>query len=216
MISAASLNCVRIKYHGISNYLSVLTAMKKKVLEIKQTGGGELWLLQHNHVFTLGQSAKKEHLLETGDIPVVFSDRGGQVSYHAPGQLIFYVLLPLNKFNLNVRKLVQSLEKSTILLLDHFNILGHKKLKMPGVFVKNEKIASIGLRISHGISYHGLSLNVEMPIKNFERINPCGYENLKMTQLVDICQDEKINNIYYLGGLLTDFFLSDIGAKKCI
>jgi lipoyl(octanoyl) transferase len=143
----------------------------------------EIWLLQHAPVFTLGQAGRPEHVLDPGEIPVLRTDRGGQVTYHGSGQLVLYTLLDLHRLGLGVRDLVSLLEEAVVALLDDYGLSGETLAGAPGVYVKGSKLASIGLRVRRGCSYHGLSLNVDMDLRPFERINPCGYRGLRMTQL---------------------------------
>lgn len=143
----------------------------------------EFWLVEHAPVFTQGQAGKPHHLLDPGTIPVIPTDRGGQVTYHGPGQVIIYVLLDLRRHKLGIRSLVTLLEESIIALVASFGILAEAKSDAPGVYVNDEKLASIGLRVRKHCSYHGLSLNVAMDLEPFKRINPCGYQGLVMTQL---------------------------------
>lgn len=146
----------------------------------------ELWICEHPPVYTLGLSGKREHLLDIGgDIPVVHSDRGGQVTYHGPGQLIVYTLLDIKRLGLNIRELVELLENAMIASLAHYGIGANAKRDAPGVYVQGKKIGSIGLRIKNHCSYHGLSLNNAMDLRPFTQINPCGYAGLQMTQLAD-------------------------------
>jgi lipoyl(octanoyl) transferase len=146
----------------------------------------ELWLLQHPPVFTLGLNANPAHLLQPGDIPVIRVDRGGQVTYHGPGQLMAYVLLDLQRRRLGVRALVTTLENAVIATLARYGIRAASQPGAPGVYVEGAKIASLGLRIRRNCSYHGLALNVNMDLAAFTRINPCGFPGLGVTQLVDI------------------------------
>jgi lipoyl(octanoyl) transferase len=146
----------------------------------------ELWLVEHEPVFTLGLNTLHEHLLDVGDIPVIQVDRGGQVTYHGPGQLVAYVLLDIDRRKLGVRSLVRLIEQSVIDLLAEYNVVAGRRHKAPGVYVGDHKIAALGLRIRHGRSYHGLSLNVDMDTGPFERINPCGYPGQKVTQLREL------------------------------
>jgi lipoyl(octanoyl) transferase len=146
----------------------------------------EVWLLEHPPVFTLGQAGRREHILDPGDIPVVQSDRGGQVTYHGPGQLVAYVLLDLRQAGLGVRRLVSLLEDSVIALLADYEIKGHSRPDAPGVYVGERKIAALGLRVRRGCSYHGLSLNVAMDLQPFRRINPCGHAGLNVTELAQL------------------------------
>lgn len=146
----------------------------------------ELWILQHDPVFTLGTNGKTEHILDAGDIPIVNIDRGGQVTYHGPGQLVIYLLLNLHRRKLGVRKLVSIIEASIIKLLASYQITARNDPQAPGVYVGKKKIAALGLRVSRGCTTHGLSLNVDMDLQPFTRINPCGYENLEIIQCKDL------------------------------
>ena len=145
----------------------------------------EIWLVEHPPVFTQGQAGKAEHLLLPGDIPVVKSDRGGQVTYHGPGQLVAYLMLDVRRLGFGVRELVSRMERCLIELLASYGVSAHAKPDAPGVYVNGAKIASLGLRIRNGCSFHGLALNVDMDLEPFRRINPCGYAGLAMTQLRD-------------------------------
>jgi len=146
----------------------------------------EVWLLEHPPVFTQGQAGKAEHVLFPGDIPVVQVDRGGQVTYHGPGQLVAYLLLDVRRSGLGVRDLVSRIEQCLIDLLASYGISANARSDAPGVYVDGAKIASLGLRIRHGCSFHGLSLNVDMALEPFRRINPCGLAGMPMTQLGDL------------------------------
>ena len=148
----------------------------------------ELWLVEHPPIFTLGRAAKEEHLLNPGDTPVVRIDRGGQVTYHGPGQLVLYTLIDLQRRGLGVRALVDLLEQSVIRLLQELGIDAVARRDAPGVYVDGAKIAAVGLRIRKGRSLHGLSLNLEMDLEPFSRINPCGYQGLAVTQLSDLIE----------------------------
>ncbi len=142
----------------------------------------EVWLVEHHPVFTQGQAGKIEHLLNTGDIPVVQSDRGGQVTYHDPGQQVAYILINLRRKKLSVRDLVSHIENTIINTLSQFGIKSNARPDAPGVYVDNRKICSLGLRIRRGCSFHGLALNINMDFTPFQRINPCGYAGMEMTQ----------------------------------
>lgn len=144
----------------------------------------ELWLLEHAPVFTQGQNGKAEHVLNPGEIPIIKTDRGGQVTYHGPGQLMVYTLIDIKRKKLNTREYVSLLEKSVIDYLSSMNLSAYAKLEAPGVYINEQKICSIGLRIRRGYAYHGIAFNVNMNLEPFTRINPCGFANLKMTQLV--------------------------------
>ncbi|WP_081960839.1 lipoyl(octanoyl) transferase LipB [Nitrincola sp. A-D6] len=154
----------------------------------------EIWLLQHHPVFTQGQAGKPEHLLNPGDIPVVKSDRGGQVTYHGPGQLMAYLLLDLRRKKLGVRDVVSLMEEAVIALLADHGQVAVARADAPGVYVDGCKIASLGLRVRRGCSFHGLALNVDMDLQPFTRINPCGYAGLQMTQLRNLCPDADIDS----------------------
>ena len=145
----------------------------------------EIWVNQHTPVFTQGQSGRRENILEPCDIPVVYADRGGQVTYHGPGQLVVYLLFDLRRMDLNARSLVDGIEEIIVRVLAGYSIGATTKRDAPGVYVQATKIASVGLRIRRGCSYHGLSLNVAMDLEPFDRINPCGHANLKMSQVED-------------------------------
>jgi lipoyl(octanoyl) transferase len=145
----------------------------------------ELWFLQHPAVFTLGQGGRREHVNDVGSIPLVQTDRGGQVTYHGPGQLVVYVLADLRRIGIGPRELVRRLEESVIRLLAAIGIAGERRVGAPGVYVNDAKIAALGLRIRKGCSYHGLALNVEVDLAPFLRIDPCGYRGLRVTRLRD-------------------------------
>ena len=153
----------------------------------------ELWLLQHPPVFTLGRNGKTEHVHDTGDIPVIQTDRGGQVTYHGPGQLVAYVMLDLNRRGIGVQSLVRLLEQSVIDLLADSGVEAGRRNKAPGVYVDDRKIAALGLRVRKGCSFHGLSLNVDMDLAPFSMINPCGYSDLEVTQLSALGIDETVD-----------------------
>ena len=183
------------RHLGKKPYLPTWEKMKAFTLERDNETSDELWLLEHPPVYTQGQAGKPEHILNPLDIPVVQTDRGGQVTYHGPGQLVGYVLMDIKKRNIGIRTLVQQLEKTIISVLNDYEIDGKTQCGAPGVFVDNKKIASIGLRVKNGCTYHGISLNVAMDITPFERINPCGFNHLKMTQISDFHPDVTLNDI---------------------
>jgi lipoyl(octanoyl) transferase len=148
-----------------------------------ETTADEIWLVEHQRVFTQGQAGKAEHVLVPGDIPVIQSDRGGQVTYHGPGQQVMYVLLNLKRRKLGVRELVTILEQTVVNTLAQLGIEAYPRADAPGVYVDGRKICSLGLRIRKGCSFHGLALNIDMDLSPFLRINPCGYAGLEMTQV---------------------------------
>ena len=161
----------------------------------------EIWILQHQRVFTQGQAGKPEHLLLTGDIPVVQADRGGQVTYHGPGQITAYIMADLKRLDLGPRSLVDGIETSLVKLLAQYDIEAYPKADAPGVYVGESKIASLGLRIRKGYSFHGLALNVDMDLEPFLRINPCGYAGMNMTHMAEYTDQP---NIKVVGQKLVD------------
>lgn len=172
-----------IRWLGRVEYEPTWRAMQTFTNERDASTADQIWFLEHPPVFTLGMNAAPEHLLAPGDIPVVQIDRGGQVTYHGPGQLVVYPLLDVRRAGLGVRQLVMALESAIIDLLASWNIEAVAKREAPGVYVKGRKVASIGLRIRRGSSYHGLAFNVAMDLEPFQRINPCGYRGLEVTDL---------------------------------
>lgn len=171
---------------GLVDYLPTWQAMQRFTQERDADALDQIWVLQHPPVFTQGQAGKAEHVLFPGDIPVVQVDRGGQVTYHGPGQLVVYLLLDIRRSGLSVRDLVSRIEQSLIDLLAGYGVTAAAKADAPGVYVGDAKIASLGLRIRRGCSFHGLALNVDMDLQPFKRINPCGYAGMAMTQLADL------------------------------
>ena len=176
-----------IRELGVLDYERTWLAMQRFTDERKLVPDtqDEVWLVQHPPVFTQGQAGKAEHLLLPGDIPVVKSDRGGQVTYHGPGQLVAYLMLDVRRLGYGLRELVTRMEQCLIDLLASYGVSAAAKADAPGVYVDGAKIASLGLRIRNGCSFHGLALNVDMDLEPFRRINPCGYAGLAMTQLRD-------------------------------
>ncbi|WP_296258946.1 MULTISPECIES: lipoyl(octanoyl) transferase LipB [unclassified Pseudomonas] len=175
--------CLGFRDLGLIDYEPTWHAMQRFTDGRGRDTPDEVWLVQHPPIFTQGQSGKPEHLLLTGDIPVVQVDRGGQVTYHGPGQLVAYLLLDVRRLGFGVRELVTRIEHSLIELLAGYGVTAAAKPEAPGVYVDGAKIASLGLRIRNGHSFHGLALNVDMDLDPFKRINPCGYAGLAMTQL---------------------------------
>ncbi|WP_150912573.1 lipoyl(octanoyl) transferase LipB [Marinobacter halotolerans] len=155
----------------------------------------ELWFLEHSRVYTQGQAGKAEHILAPGDIPVIQVDRGGQVTYHGPGQLVVYLMLDLTRRKLGIRALVDAIEQSIVQCLDDFGITAAPRPDAPGVYVGDAKIASLGLRVRRGCSFHGLALNVDMDLEPFARINPCGYAGMPMCQMRDFSAGTDIQSV---------------------
>lgn len=170
---------------GLADYQSTLTAMRQLTDSRVVDSPDELWLLQHSAVFTQGQAGKAQHILAPGDIPIIRADRGGQVTYHGPGQWVLYFMVDLRRGPLSVRDLVNMMERCVLQLLEDYMISAALKPGAPGVYVADEKIASLGLRIRRGCSYHGLALNVDMDLEPFGRINPCGYEGLQVISMAE-------------------------------
>ena len=162
-------------FAGLIDYTTSFQAMKTLTENRQDTTVDELWLLQHQNVLTQGLAGKAEHILNATELPIVQSDRGGQVTWHGQGQLIAYLLYDLNRLNWNVRQLVSNTENALIALLNLYNIDAYAKKEAPGVYVRNAKIGSLGFKIRHGRSYHGLSLNIDCDMSGFSFINPCGY-----------------------------------------
>ncbi|MGQ5525101.1 lipoyl(octanoyl) transferase LipB [Chitinimonas sp. PSY-7] len=216
---------LQVKHLGLVEYEPTWRAMQA-LTDARDAGTpDELWLLEHPPVFTQGQAGKPEHVLQTTDIPIVPIDRGGQVTYHGPGQLVGYLMVDLSRRKLGVREFVRRLEQSLVELLADFGITAYGKVDAPGVYVQmpdgEAKIASLGLRIRNGKSYHGLALNVDMDLTPFSYINPCGYAGLAVTQLKDLGVNEtpaslaprlaaKINTLLALEGTasIADYALS--------
>ena len=179
-------NQVLIRYLGEQPYKATIDKMKAFTHDRTADTPDELWVLQHPPVFTLGQAGKSEHLLNPGDIPVEKVDRGGQVTYHGPGQLVVYLLVNIKRRRLGVRHLVSLIEDSVIACLADLGLTAEARQDAPGVYVDGAKIAALGLRIHKGCAYHGLSFNLAMDMEPFQRINPCGYANLPVTQLSEL------------------------------
>ena len=177
---------LEIRRLGMADYTATLDAMRAYTDQRGDDGADQLWLLQHPAVFTQGQAGRAEHLLAPGDIPVVQVDRGGQVTYHGPGQWVVYLLIDLRRRGMGVRALVSLIEQSIVSLLAEYGIAAAADPGAPGVYVDGRKIASLGLRVRRGCSYHGLSLNVDMDLEPFQRINPCGHAGLEVVSLATL------------------------------
>jgi len=177
---------LQIRRLGLVEYEPTWRAMQRFTAERDEATPDEIWFLEHRPVFTLGMNASRRHLLAPGDIPVVQIDRGGQVTYHGPGQLVVYPLLDLRRLRLGIREFVTALERAVIDLAAESGIQAERRRGAPGVYVGGRKLASVGVRVARGGSYHGLALNVALDLEPFGRINPCGYEGLEMTQLSEL------------------------------
>lgn len=180
---------------GVVEYSDTWNRMKNFTQTRSKDDADEIWLLEHPPLFTQGQAGKQEHLLAPGDIPVIQVDRGGQVTYHGPGQLVAYVLIDLKRLGIGVRDLVNVLENAVVQVLAKSAINAYPKPDAPGVYVDGDKIASLGLRVRRGCSFHGLALNVDMDLTPFDRINPCGYQGLKMVDMKRLNNDVALSNI---------------------
>ena len=188
---------------GRSDYQVTWDAMRQFTHQRIPQTPDQLWVTEHPAVFTQGLNGRAEHVLDTGDIPLIQVDRGGQVTYHGPGQLIVYCLFDLNRYGLGVKGLVAKIEQSIIDLLEGYQIAAHTRAGAPGVYVDQAKIAALGLRIRKGCCYHGLSLNVDMELEPFSRIDPCGYRGLAVTQLRDLGVNVSVEQVgYELAGLI--------------
>jgi len=177
------MHSIKIRHLGIVDYQQTVEKMENFTAQRQKNTASEIWLLQHPAVYTLGQAGKRSHILNSQQIPVIQTNRGGQVTYHGVGQLIAYCLLDLKALGFGVKKLVYLLEQSIIDLLKQFNIQAQRKAKAPGVYVGEAKIAALGLRIRRGYSFHGLALNIKMDLTPYQGINPCGYAGLEVCQM---------------------------------
>jgi lipoyl(octanoyl) transferase len=196
LISSPEHPPLSVRCRGLVDYTTTWREMQAFTDTRTAESPDELWLLQHPPVFTLGRNGKTEHLLRhTDDIPLIHVDRGGQVTYHGPGQLVAYPLLDLKRRRLGIQSLVRLLEQSVINLLADYSIRAGRREKAPGVYVDGRKIAALGLRVRRGCCYHGLSLNVDMDLSPFSMINPCGFAGLEVTRLVDLGIDAPFDAI---------------------
>ena len=175
-----------IKHSGLVDYFATWQAMKNFTLTRTKNTFDEIWLLQHPSVYTLGIAGKLEHLIQNNGIAVVRTDRGGQITYHGPGQIVAYLLLDIRRLKLGVRELVRKMEGAVIDLLQEYCIYTESRMESPGVYVGDAKIAALGLKIKNGCCYHGIALNVDMDLTPFSAINPCGYPGLRITQTRDL------------------------------
>ncbi|MGI9302009.1 MAG: lipoyl(octanoyl) transferase LipB [Gammaproteobacteria bacterium] len=189
------MSTVVVRKLGLRTYPPVFEAMHAFTAGRGRHTRDEFWLVEHPPIFTLGRSGKREHILDAGDIPVLQVDRGGQVTYHGPGQAVIYLLMDLRRRNLGVRQLVHGIERAMIDCLAGYGVNASGREGAPGVYVEDRKIAALGLRIRRSCSYHGLSLNVDMDLSPFTRINPCGYEGLETTQLKDLGVDVGLQSV---------------------
>ncbi len=201
---------MKVSFLGRQEYVPLWKAMQAFTDERDESTPDETWFCEHPPVFTLGLNAAQEHLLAPGDIPVVQIDRGGQVTYHGPGQLMVYPLIDIRRAGIGVRTLVTALEQSVVDLAAEFDVDAAARPDAPGVYVNGDKLASVGLRIRRGASFHGMALNVDVELEPFSRINPCGYEGLEMTDLhrlgIDLALEETADR-------LLPHFLNHLGLE---
>lgn len=186
---------LNIRHLGLADYKSTLQSMQDFTKKRNENTLDELWIVEHSPVFTLGRNGKKEHILQDSIIPVINVDRGGQVTYHGPGQIVIYFLLDLHRRKLGIRRLVTLIEECIIELLGEYKLIANSDPKAPGVYIDGKKIAALGLRVSKGRTTHGLSLNVNMDLTPFTYINPCGYKGLEVTQTSNLGIEEDMSSI---------------------
>jgi lipoyl(octanoyl) transferase len=194
-------------------YSPIWEAMSSFTSERHANTPDEIWLLEHFPVFTQGLAGKPEHVLNPNNIPIVHSDRGGQVTYHGPGQLMLYALLDLKRLNIGARELVRRLEQVVMDLLAELSISSERHCNAPGIYIENKKICSIGLRVRKGCCYHGIALNIDMDLTPFQFINPCGFQGLQMTQLRDF---NKSDNVSRIQSLIIPHFVSLFGYTEIL
>ena len=200
---------LNIRNLGLQSYNTIWEDMKNFTSERDENTTDELWLLEHPPVYTQGQAGKSEHILHLNAIPLVQTDRGGQITYHGPGQLVVYILMDIRRRHIGIRTLVSQLEQVLILLLKNYNISAQTRCGAPGVYVNEKKIASIGLRVKNGCTYHGIALNIAMDLSPFSGINPCGYTQLQMTQIHDFVDGISVEEVgkQFIQDFLTIFGL---------
>ncbi len=200
-----------VKNLGLTDYEPVWRAMQQLTDSRHKKTMDELWLTEHNPVYTQGLNGRKEHLLKTADIPIIQTDRGGQVTYHGPGQLIVYCLLNLTRLGLGIRQLVTAIEQAVIDLLSEYDIDAHSRRDAPGVYIEGAKIAALGLRVRKDCCYHGLSLNLDMDLAPFSGIHPCGLQGLKVTRFAD---HVKSWNKQQIGNRICFHLIKSIGYEQ--
>ena len=203
---------IKVRSKGLQDYLKTWEEMKSFTENRDSDTLDELWMLEHNSVFTQGLSGKSKHLLKETQIPIIQSDRGGQITYHAPGQLIIYCLIDIKRLGVGIKKMVSMVEQSLIELLSSYDITAHTLKGAPGVYVNNSKIAALGLKVKHGRTYHGLSLNIDMDLSPYTLINPCGYTDLKVTQMRNLTNN--ILNIYDIKHELSEYLIESVAKTQ--
>ncbi|ABV38095.1 lipoate-protein ligase B [Shewanella sediminis HAW-EB3] len=208
-----SESTLHVRYLGKQDYESVWHAMQDYTDNRDASSPDQLWIVEHPPVFTQGQAGKSEHILNPGDIPVIQVDRGGQVTYHGPGQLVAYPLINIKRLKIGVRQLVTDIENSIVQMLEGYQVKAYAKADAPGVYVDERKVASLGLRIRKGCSFHGLALNVDMDMSPFQRINPCGYAGLEMVQCKQLGGPQTVEEA---GERLVKTFSHNLGYQNLI
>ena len=203
---------IKVHSKGLQDYLKTWEEMKSFTENRNSDTLDELWTLEHNSVFTQGLSGKSKHLLKETQIPIIQSDRGGQITYHAPGQLIIYCLIDIKRLGIGIKKMVSMIEQSLIELLSSYEITAHTLKGAPGVYVNNSKIAALGLKVKHGRTYHGLSLNIDMDLSPYNLINPCGYNDLKVTQMRNLTNN--ILNISDIKHELSEHLIDSVAKTQ--
>ena len=203
---------IKVRSKGLQDYLITWDEMKSFTENRDSNTLDELWTLEHNSVFTQGLSGKSKHLLKETQIPIIQSDRGGQITYHAPGQLIIYCLIDIKRLGIGIKKMVSMIEQSLIELLSSYEITAHTLKGAPGVYVNNSKIAALGLKVKHGRTYHGLSLNIDMDLSPYNLINPCGYNDLKVTQMRNLTNN--ILNISDIKHELSEHLIDSVAKTQ--
>ncbi|VAX01271.1 Octanoate-[acyl-carrier-protein]-protein-N-octanoyltransferase [hydrothermal vent metagenome] len=193
--SNSNNNEIKTQLLGRQAYETIVQRMQQFTAERQKNTLDEIWITEHDSVFTLGFNGKIDHIISESNIPVVRTDRGGQVTYHGPGQIVIYLLIDIKRRKLSIRNLVRLIEQAIIDLLNGYNITAHGDVKAPGVYVGNKKIAALGLRVKQKGTYHGLALNANMDLSPYQYINPCGVTNAEITQLVDFGVTEDLNYI---------------------
>jgi len=199
---------IKVSSKGLQDYLITWEEMKSFTENRNSKTLDELWTLEHNSVFTQGLSGKPEHLLKATKIPIIQSDRGGQITYHAPGQLIIYCLIDIKRLGIGIKKMVSIIEQSLIEFLSSYDIKAHTSMGAPGVYVSGSKIAALGLKVKQGRTYHGLSLNIDMDLSPYKLINPCGYSDLKVTQMRNVT--DYILSISDIQQELSEYIISSV------
>lgn len=201
-----------VRSMGVQDYQPIWQQMRDFTDQRNDENADECWLLEHQPVFTLGQAGKDSHILTRSDIPIVHCDRGGQITYHGPGQLMMYWLVNLKRKNIGVRDFVTVMEQAIIQLLADYGITAHLEEGAPGVYVNHQKIASLGLRVRKGCTYHGLALNVCADLSPFQQINPCGYQGLQMVNLQDLVEPKV--SVKSIAEQLLTIFSQQLGYEK--